>query len=302
MFPVICFMIHTPVLLEEVLRWLDPQPGQKFIDATADGGGHTLAIAERVGMDGKVLAIEWDSKLFQNLESRIKNLGLESRIIVVNDSYVNISRLAADKNFLEADGVLFDLGLSSWHLEESGRGFTFRQEEPLDMRFNPDSPWSAKEIVNVWPAEKLEKLISEYGEERFARSIARSIAQARRQSEVTTTKQLAEIISGAVPGWYRRGRRHPATKTFQALRMEVNQEAANIEEGLAGALAVLKSGGKLAVISFHGVEHRIVKRNFRQWEKEKRGEVLTKAVKPSREEVKNNPRSRSAQLRVFRTH
>ena len=181
-------MSHTPVLLKEVLEYLNPQPGQKFIDATINGGGHGVAIAEKIGSGGKLLGIEWDKEIFRNLKERVEKTSL-GNIVLVNDSYVNLKKITEEKEFGKADGILFDLGISSWHLE-SGRGFSFQKDEILDMRFSSDLTVSALEIINTWPAEDLEKIISEYGEESFARTIAREIVEQRKSGIIKTTGQL----------------------------------------------------------------------------------------------------------------
>ena len=290
--------MHTPVLLKEVLEYLNPQPGQKFIDGTINGGGHGLAIAERVKPDGKLLGIEWDKQIFESLKLKAESLKLNN-IILVNDSYVNFKKIAEENNFTEADGVLFDFGISSWHLE-SGRGFSFQKDEILDMRFSPDLTVSALEIVNQWPKEDLEKIIKEYGEESFARTITEEIVEQRKMGIIKTTSQLVEVIKKAVPNWYANRRLHPATKTFQALRMAVNQELENIEKGMEAALEVLKPGGRLAVISFQGLEDKVIKRVAAEAKREGVLKVITKnVVRPSLEEIKNNPRARSAKLRVY---
>src|SRR3989344_4819223 len=290
--------MHKPVLLNEVLEYLNPQPGQKFIDGTINGGGHGLAIAERVKPDGKLLGIEWDKQIFESLKLKAESLKLNN-IILINDSYVNLKKIAEENNFTEADGVLFDFGISSWHLE-SGRGFSFQKDEILDMRFSPDLTVSALEIVNQWPKEDLEKIIKEYGEESFARTIAEEIIEQRKMGIIKTTSQLVEVIKKAVPNWYANKRLHPATKTFQALRMAVNQELENIEKGIRAALETLKPGGRLAVISFQGLEDKAIKRVAMEAKREGVLTVITKnVVRPGREEIKRNPRARSAKLRVY---
>ncbi|MBI2057390.1 MAG: 16S rRNA (cytosine(1402)-N(4))-methyltransferase RsmH [Candidatus Yanofskybacteria bacterium] len=293
--------MHIPVLFNEVIKWLDPKPGQKFIDATINGGGHGLAILEKVQPDGELLGIEWDSELLKNLESRIMNHESRSSITLVNDSYVNLKKIAEEKGFLESDGILFDLGMSSWHLDQSGRGFSFRKDEVLDMRFNQETEFSALEIVNTFSEKDLREIITEYGEEKFADRIAKNIVEARKSKIIKTTLELVEVIKNSVPSWYSNKRINPATKTFQALRIKVNQELDNIARGLDSALDVLKKGGRAAVISFHVLEDRIVKNKFRDFKNKGLVEILTKkAVAPEYEEVKSNPRARSAKLRVFR--
>lgn len=290
--------MHIPVLLKEVLEYLNPQPGEKFIDATINGGGHGLAIAERVGAEGRLLGIEWDKEIFEKLKKRIEEDNFKN-VVLVNESYVNLKKIAKENGFVQVDGILFDLGISSWHLE-SGRGFSFQKDEILDMRFSPGLPVSALEVVNIWPMEDLEKIIKEYGEERFARAIAGEIVERRKEGIIKTTGQLVEVIKRAVPNWYANRRLHPATKTFQALRMAVNQELQNIEEGIRAALGVLKSGGRLAVISFHGLEDKVIKEVCSEEKRRGTLKVITKnVIRPSREEMRSNPRSRSAKLRIY---
>lgn len=295
-------MIHTPVLLEEILKYLDPRPGGKFIDATINGGGHALAILKLIKPGGKLLGIEWDSELFARLNSKIQILNSNHKPIIVNDSYVNLKKIAEKNNFTNVDGIIFDFGMSSWHLEESGRGFTFQKNEPLDMRFDPGqlSGLTAKEIINKWPKERIARILREYGGERFARNIARAIEKERKEMPINTTFQLLEIIKRAIPFRYRHGRRiHYATRTFQSLRIAVNDELGNIQKGLAGALSVLKSGGRLAVVSFHSLEDRIVKVFFKENEKTGLMKILTKKpVAPTLREIEENPRARSAKLRI----
>ncbi|MDO8494914.1 MAG: 16S rRNA (cytosine(1402)-N(4))-methyltransferase RsmH [bacterium] len=283
-------MPHIPVLLKEVVEWLNPQPGQSFIDATVSAGGHASAILEKTGPTGKLLGIEWDPEIFKELKSR-------EGMTVVNDSYVNIKKIAEEQGFNEVNGILFDLGISSWHVDQSGRGFSFQKEELLDMRFNPQSGMSALEVVNTWTEEDLTKIIKEYGEEGYADRIARAIIEARGEGIIKNSSQLAEIIGKVVP---RRGKINPATKTFQALRIVVNGELENVATGIKEAIKILKNNGRLAVISFQGLEDKIVKSIFREAQKEGSIEILTKkVVRPSWDEIQQNPRSRSAKMRVI---
>lgn len=282
--------MHIPVLQKEVIEYLNPKPNENFIDCTIGEGGHTLAILEKNGPEGKVLGIEFDAQLYKKLlESDI------NRLVLINDSYINLEKIVKKERFQLVSGILFDLGLSSWHLDKSGRGFSFLRDEPLDMRYNPGSPLTAGKILNDWSEKEIEKILKEYGEERrFVRRIAKEIIEARKLKPIKTTFQMVEIIKKAVTGKYERGRIHPATRTFQALRIAVNDELSNLEKALPQALEILEKGGRLAVISFHSLEDRIVKNFFRQNLK-----ILTKKpIRPSPEEIKLNPRSRSAKLRV----
>ena len=262
--------MHTPVLLQEILENLKPEPGKKFIDATANGGGHVNALRES---GAEVLAIEWDPELAK-------------RIGAVNDNYVNIVAIATEHGFMQCDGVLFDLGFSSWQMDESGKGFSFQQDEPLDMRYSSQGE-SAAEILNTRSEEEIAGILKEYGEERFDGRIARAIVEAR---PMHTTFELVKAIESVV---HRTGKLHPATRTFQALRIAVNHELENVQKGLEEARKVLKPGGKLAVISFHSLEDRIVKIFSKQY-------GPSKVIRATWDEVKINRRARSAKLRIIR--
>lgn len=301
--------MHTPVLLKEVIEHFDPKPGQKFIDATIDGGGHALAILEKILPNGKLLGIEWDGKLLNSLKLKIENLKLNQGVILVNDSYVNLKKIAEENDFVNIDGILFDLGISSWHIDAAGRGFSFQKDEPLDMRFAAQneadifeprfSNITAEEVINRWPLDDLIGIFKEYGEERFAKLIAVGIVKARKEKPIKTTFELVEIIKKSVPFWYRSGRIHFATRTFQALRIAVNHELENLEAGISQAVEVLRTGGNLGVISFHSLEDRIVKNFFRTKAKEGILKIITKKpVRAGPVETTENPRARSAKLRV----
>lgn len=291
-------MTHIPVLQKEVLEYLDPKPNENFIDCTIGEGGHTLAILEKNGPKGKVLGIEWDPELYKKL-SRSDLDRLKARLILVNDNFANLEEIAKSQKFRSVSGILFDLGMSSWHLKESGRGFSFLKEEPLDMRYNPQNPLSAEKIVNYWSALEIEKILEIHGEERFSKQIAKYIISFREVKPIKTTSQLVEIIKKATPDWYHRRKIHPATKTFQALRIAVNDELNNLEKALPKALNILKPGGRIVVISFQSLEDRIIKNFLKEKAKENILKILTKKpIKPSLEEIKINPRSRSAKLRA----
>lgn len=284
---------HIPVLLQETLELLAPRPSQTFIDCTAGGGGHLGALADRVGPEGKVLGIEWDEFLWRDLQKRFKE---RTNVKVVNGSYARVQEIASTEGVTEADGILFDLGFSSWHQESSGRGFSFLREEPLDMRYSThENPLSAREIVRTWNRQDLERILREYGQERFARKIAEGICRQRERKEIATSKDLAEVVRRSVPPAYRHGRIHCATRTFQALRIAVNGEMENLRSALPQAVELLSPGGTVAVISFHSVEDRIVKNFFRESDQL---EIITKKpLTPSEKERSENPRARSAKLR-----
>lgn len=290
-------MIHWPVLLKEVVRYLNPKPGDRIVDCTFNGGGHSSAILEKIKPGGKILGVELDRELFNQAKEKFSAV---KEIILANDNYRNLKKIVEKNNFGEIDGVILDLGLSSWHLAESEKGFSFQKDETLDMRFNKESGLTAAEIVNQWPPQELERILREYGEEKFSKQIAKGIIEARKQKSIISTFQLTETIKKSVPLWYAHKKINPATKTFQALRIAVNDELGNLEAVLKQLPEVLKARGRAAVISFHSLEDRIVKNNFR--ELRGRGVVQTvtrKPVMPSLQEIKSNPRSRSAKLRVI---
>ncbi len=282
--------MHVPVLQKEVLQYLDPKPNENFIDCTLGEGGHTISILEKNKPKGKVLGIEWDIEI-------IKKNKLQERLILVNDSYVNLKKIVEKYNFGPVHGILFDLGISSWHLEESKRGFSIKKEGPLDMRYNSETQTlQAKDILSNWPESEIENILKEVGE-RFSKKISKKIIDIRRKKPITTTFQLIEIIRNSVPKWYCHQRLHFATKTFLALRITVNKELENLEKGLASTLEILKSGGRIVIISFHSLEDRIVKNFFR--ENNLYFKTLTKKpIRPTETEIKLNPRSKSAKLRA----
>jgi len=289
---------HIPVLQKEVLEYFDQKPNENFIDCTIGEGGHTLAILEKNGPKGKVLGIEWDPELYKKL-LRSDLDRLKARLILVNDNFANLEEIAKSQKFRSVSGILFDLGMSSWHLEESGRGFSFQKKEPLDMRYNPQNPLTAEKIVNYRSALEIEKILEIHGEERFSKQIAKYIISFREVKPIKTTSQLVEIIKKATPDWYHRRKIHPATKTFQALRIAVNDELNNLEKALPKALNILKPGGRIVAISFQSLEDRIIKNFLKEKAKENILKILTKKpIKPSLEEIKINPRSRSAKLRA----
>lgn len=289
--------MHKPVLLNEVLEYLNPQEGGVFIDATINGGGHAAAIAERIGKKGKLLGIDRDHELIQSASLSYKLQTINYKLIC--DTFANIQHIAEEQGFTKVNGILFDLGFSSFHIEESGRGFSFLRNEPLDMRYNQFEGISARDIVQNWSKDKITNLLYTLGEERYGRRIAERIGEERKRLPIETTDQLVEIIRKAVPSSYRHKSIHFATRTFQALRMRVNDELEHVAKGIAEAISLLASGGRIAVIAFHSGEDRIVKELFRQQEKEGIVRRITKKpLRASRLENVENPRARSAKLRV----
>jgi len=301
---------HKPVMLQEVLHYLDPQPNQNFIDCTVGGGGHTEALLRAISPVGRVLALDWDSEAIKRVAER---LSVEAdRLILVNDTYINLEQVVYAQKFEKVRGILLDLGLSSDQLQNSGRGFSFQLNEPLDMRFDPiNNGLTAEKILNEWSETEIIKILREYGEERSAVRIAKSIIEKRNIKPIKTTLELVEIITTVLP---KRGKIHPATKTFQALRIAVNDELNNVRRILESSYNVLESGGRLAIITFHSLEDRIVKQYFKyesvdchcpreipicQCGHKARWKIITKKpVIPSMREIEENFRCRSAKLRV----
>lgn len=286
--------IHEPVLKKEIIKYLKPKSNKNFIDCTAGGGGHSFLLLKKVKPKGKILSIEFDPVLAKRLKKIDKK-----NLIVVNDSYRNLEKIIKEKNFKPVNGVLLDIGMSSWHLKESKRGFSFQEEEELDMRYNPEKQKrTAKVIVNKYPKEDLIGIIEDYGEEKFAEKISKKIIKERKRKEIKTTTDLIEIIKKAVPNFYLHKRIHFATRTFQALRIEVNNELGNLKKVLPQTIKVTQSGGRVAVISFHSLEDRIVKNFFKNNQKVK---ILTKKpITATKKEIKKNHRARSAKLRVIK--
>jgi len=293
--------MHIPVLQKEVIQYLEPKRNENFIDCTIGEGGHSLAILEETGPKGKILGIDQDPEVIENLKSKLKDLGLEKRVILICDNFSNLAEIVRKERFKSIAGILFDLGMSSWHLEESKRGFSFLRLEPLDMRYNPDSPLTAAKILNFWSKVELERILKEFGEEQFAPSISKAIVEERKRKPIENTFQLVRIISRAIPRGYQRRKIHFATQTFQALRIAVNQELERLRKGLEQAKEVLGREGRLLAISFHSLEDRIVKNFFKGLGSDY--QVLTKKpVRPGQYEIRINPRSRSARLRAIKKY
>jgi 16S rRNA (cytosine1402-N4)-methyltransferase len=293
--------VHAPVLVREVLALLDPQPGQRAIDATVDGGGHAAAILERLGPKGCLLGIDRDAELLAMARERLAWAHADERLILVHDSFRLIGAIAAAQGFTGVSAILFDLGLSSYHLDRSGRGFSFRGDEPLDLRFDPtdDTLETAADILATRPAGELTALFRDWGEERFASRIARSIVAVRQRHPLRTTAQLLEVITRTLPGRERQRAGRSAARVFQALRIAVNAELDAVQAALPQALELLVPGGRLAVIAFHSLEDRLVKTFFTEMRRAERVRVLTKRpLRPSDAEITANPRAASAKLRV----
>lgn len=288
---------HEPVLFEEVMTALSPRSGGSYIDGTVNGGSHAQGILDRSSPRGRLLGIDLDAEALGRGEQTLKGYG--TRVALVHGSFADLGDIAREHGFYPADGILLDLGLSSLQLSEPDRGFAFMLDGPLDMRFDQSAGETAADLVNTLPESELADILYLYGGERKSRRIARAIAYAR---PIRTTTELAQLIARVVR---RRGRIHPATRSFQALRIVVNQELETLARGLESAVDALAPGGRLAVIAFHSLEDRIVKQYFRQEASEgddSSGPALRlltrKPIQSSPEERRRNPRSRSSRLRV----
>jgi 16S rRNA (cytosine1402-N4)-methyltransferase len=288
---------HTSVLLQETIEKLQIQTGKYYIDGTLGGGGHTLEILNR---GGKVLGLDVDDEAleFVKNELRIKNQELGKSLILVKGNFKDIDKIAKEQGLDKVGGILLDLGISSHHVDSALRGFSFQKDGPLDMRMDNELGVSAKDLVNGLTKGELIELFTKFGEEGFARIISNNIVNARKAKRIETTIELAQIIKRAVP--FSKKGIHPATKAFQALRIAVNDELNVIIETLPKAVRLLESGGRLAVITFHSLEDRIVKQQFIEFEKRGLGRIVTKKpIIPTVEEIEANNRSRSSKLRVF---
>ena len=309
---------HTPVLLGEVLELLDPKPGQTVIDGTLGGGGHAAALIERIEPNGTFLGIDLDPAAIEQAKQIFAEKKFKSQINLVRGNYKDIDLFAA-----AADKILIDVGISSYDLENSHRGFSFQKDEPLDMRFDPQSapenkhqePFTAHYILNNYPEKDLEKIFWEFGEEKFGKRIARTIVESRQSQELLSTTELFELIKKALPAQFRFRAAESARRIFQSLRIEVNKELDNISEFLPKAFKLLNPGGRMAVISFHSLEDRIVKQFFNDKAKgcicppefpvcncgrNAEAKILTKKpVTASAEEIEQNPRSKPAKLRLI---
>lgn len=283
---------HIPVLLDEVLEHLAAQPGQTLVDGTLGGGGHTRALAERVGPTGLIVALDRDPAARDRAAQALAGLPVK----VVDSNFAELPEVLAQLEIPAVDGIVLDLGLSSDQLADADRGFSFQSEGPLDLRFDPDRGEPAARLVNRLSAEHLADLIYAYGEERHSRRIARAVVERRREKPIETAAELAAIVRSSVPPGRRAERIDPATRTFQALRIAVNDELKSLEIALRRLPDCLRPGGRLAIISFHSLEDRVVKESFRD------DPLLTvatrKPIRPSEAEVDRNPRSRSAKMRV----
>lgn len=294
-------MTHIPVLKDESINGLAIKKGDIIVDGTLGGGGHTYEMIKRWGKDIKIIGLDLDIEAKARTESLIENI--PSDFTFINSGFQDIDKVLSDLDIKEVDGILLDLGISSFQLEACGRGFSFLKDEPLLMTMKRDlipEDLTAKEIVNTWEEESIADIIYGFGEEKYSRKIAKKIVEARKEKEIKTTFDLVKIIQDAVGGYYKGLRIHPATRTFQALRIATNSELSNLENGIEKGFNCLKKGGRMSIISFHSLEDRIVKRAFVKLKEEGKGDVLTKKpIIPGTEEIKENPRARSSKLRLL---
>ena len=287
-------IVHHPVLVQEVLEGLGLKVGAVVLDATVGLGGHAEAILEGIGRSGRLVAMDRDQRALEVAQDRLRRFA--GQVTWIHGSFGELEERLQQGGGGLLDGVLLDLGVSSLQLEDPQRGFSFSREGPLDMRMDEEEPVKAAEIVNRASIHELEKLLRDFGEERWAGRIARAVVRAR---PLSTTTQLAEVVRRAVPAGARHGRIHPATRTFQAIRIAVNRELEVLPGAIMQAVNRLRPGGRIAVLSYHSLEDGIVKRTFREQARSGRLAVRTrKPIRPSAEEVARNPRSRSARLRV----
>jgi 16S rRNA (cytosine1402-N4)-methyltransferase len=284
---------HIPVLVEEVMTFLKCEPGHTYVDATLGGGGHASEVLKRSAPDGVVIGMEWDEDALSEARKTLMPFG--DRVKIFRENFIHLPDLMKAES---ADGILLDLGLSSIQVEKEERGFSFKGAGPLDMRMDQRMNETATDLINDLSSEELEYTFSQYGEERWAKRIARAVVQEREREPIRTTETLRKVVHRAIPRRFHSRRIDPATRTFQALRIRVNEELENLKRILETGWKILKKGGRMCVISFHSLEDRMVKETFRTLEKEGAMRVLTKKpVTPCEEEQKRNPRSRSAKLR-----
>lgn len=332
---------HKPVLLKESIELLNLKPGMIVVDATLGGGGHSIEILKRIMPAGKLIAIDQDEKTVREFQKQLKSLKLnlkKENVVLVNDNFARLKnildslkikkvypntnlgkhKVSNGKSFKKigvgVDAIVADLGISSDQLEDAERGFSFSKDGPLDMRMNRKERLAAFDVINSYTEKELARIFKEYGEERYARNIAHAVTRKRKNKLISTTFELVSIVESAVPEKYKHGKIHPATKTFQALRIEVNRELESLKKFLSEAVEVLAEHGRLAIISFHSGEDKIVKQIFGEnargcicppsfpicrCGKKKTLKIITrKPIVPGADEIKTNPRSRSAKLRI----
>ena len=306
------YFSHRPVLLDECIEGLNIRPDGTYVDGTAGGAGHSAVIASHLNDSGKLLALDQDETAVRVASERLAPFG--TRAEVVHSNFKNLAAVCAERGIRQIDGLLLDLGVSSYQLDTAERGFSYRADAPLDMRMNRQNPLTAKQIVNEYSEDALRRILYEYGEERYASRIVSNILRARELAPIETTGELVEIIKRSVPAHSGDGGHHPAMRTFQALRVEVNAELDVIAPAIKSAVGLMKPGGRIAIITFHSLEDRIVKQTFASLtggctcpksfpicvcgNRPQIKLVSRKPILPSARELAENPRSRSAKLRV----
>ena len=291
---------HISVLLNETVDSLSVHPGGVYVDGTLGGGGHSLEIAKRLGGEGTLIGIDRDEAAVSAAGARLSQFGETVRIVQGN--YSSMPEIVKDLGYAKVDGIVLDLGVSSYQLDEAERGFSYMHDAPLDMRMDRRETRTAADLINTASERELFRIIRDYGEERFAQNIAKHIVERREEKPIETTGELVEIIRASIPMKLQKSGGHPAKRTFQAIRIELNGELSALEESLDGMIDLLNDGGRLSVITFHSLEDRIVKAAFPVCVcgKKPKGRVLTrKPLLPSQEETEENPRAKSAKLRVF---
>ena len=304
---------HKSVLLDETIESLNIKPNGIYVDGTLGGGGHSYEIAKRLTDGGRLIGIDQDEDAIRAAKERLSEFA--DRVTIVRDNYCNMPKVLDELGISKVDGILLDIGVSSYQLDEAERGFTYKQDAPLDMRMDQRQEMTAKDIVNGYSEEDLYRIIRDYGEDKFAKNIAKHIVQARQVKPVETTFELDEIIKAAIPMKFRATGGHPAKKTFQAIRIELNRELEVLDESIDAMTDLLNDNGRLCIITFHSLEDRIVKTRFRKNEnpctcppdfpvcvcgKKPKGKVITrKPIVPDEEELKENKRAKSSKLRVF---
>ena len=304
---------HISVLLEETIEGLEVKPNGIYVDGTLGGAGHATQVCKRLGEQGRFIGIDQDEEAIRVSTERLAGFG--EKVSIIKSNYVQMKQVLQSLGIDKVDGIVLDLGVSSYQLDNAERGFSYMEDAPLDMRMDREQVLSAKEIVNGYTETELFRIIKEYGEERFAKSIARNICQARKEKEIETTFELVDIIRRSMPAKARNGKGHPAKRTFQAIRIECNRELEVLRDALDDMVDLLNNNGRLCIITFHFLEDRMVKMSFRKNENPctcppnfpvcvcgnvSKGKVITrKPILPSEEELEYNSRSKSAKLRVF---
>lgn len=304
---------HISVLLEETVDGLAVKPDGIYVDGTTGGGGHSYEICRRLGPEGRLICIDQDAEALSAAEEKLHPFA--GQVIIVKSNYAQMREVLKKQGIDKVDGIVLDLGVSSYQLDNAERGFSYREDAPLDMRMDQEKTICARDIVNQYAESKLYRIIKEYGEERYARSIARNICRRRQDKPIDTTFELVDIIRSAMPAKARNGKGHPAKRTFQAIRIECNQELEALRQALDDMVDLLQNKGRISIITFHSLEDRMVKTSFRRYEnpctcppdfpvcvcgKQSKGKIITrKPILPTAEECEMNPRAKSAKLRVF---